>query len=110
MLSPGATTGAPKDAPAPGEAALHSGIDARAAEALSLGSGAGQAGPYTFLDHCPLELGENAHHPEQGPAGRRGRLHVLLVKVEVDAQGVQLGQETHQVLADCARAGGRSRP
>jgi hypothetical protein len=43
----------------------------------------------------PLELGEDTHHLEQRLA-RRGRgVHALLVKVQVDPEGVKLREECH---------------
>jgi hypothetical protein len=44
-------------------------------------------------DHCPLELGEDAQHPEHGLARWRGRVETLLVQVEIDPLAVQLAEQ-----------------
>ena len=60
-----------------------------AAEVLALGPGPSQPGVDPLLEHGPLELGEDAAHLEQGSAGGGAGVDVLLVKVEVDAEGLR---------------------
>ena len=55
---------------------------------LALGPGPSQPGVDPLLEHGPLELGEDAAHLEQGAAGGGAGVDVLLVKVEVDAEGI----------------------
>jgi hypothetical protein len=66
-----------------------------------------QACTHALLYHCALELGENAHHLKHGLAGRRRGVEALLMQEQVDAQGMQLGQERHQVLQAAAQANAR---
>ena len=64
-----------------------------------------QAGVDSVLGDAALELGEHAHHLEQRlAAGRRG-VHALLMEVQVDLEGMQLGQERDQVLQRPAKSG-----
>ena len=66
------------------------GVDWRSSQYLALRLGPFQPGLDPLADHCPLELGEDTHHLEQRLA-RRGRgVHALLVKVQVDPEGVKL--------------------
>jgi len=65
---------------------------------FALSSGSRQASTDSFLDHRPLELGEDAHHLEQRLAAGGGRVDALLVKVQVDLGAMHLAQERHQIL------------
>jgi hypothetical protein len=82
---------------------LDLGSDLGPSQLLALILGPPQAGAHPLLDHRPLELGEDPHHLEHGLASRRRGVEALLVKEEVDAQGVQLTQEPHEVLQAAAR-------
>src|SRR2546422_507286 len=74
------------------------------AETLALGASTSKAGVNSVLDDAALELGEDAHHLEQRlAAGRRG-VHALLMEIQVDLQGMQLGQERDQVLQRPAKS------
>ena len=59
---------------------------------LALGPGPSQPSVDPLLEHGPLELGEDAAHLEQGAAGGVLEFDVLLVKVEIDAEGLELGE------------------
>jgi len=63
----------------------------RSAKLFALILGPPKPGADTFLNHCPLKLGEYAHHLEQRLAGRRRGVEALLVQKEVDMKRVQLG-------------------
>ena len=69
---------------------------------LALGLGSGHARLDPLLDHGPLELGEDAQHPEHGLAGWRGGVDALLVEVELDVLGVQFSKERHEILQRAA--------
>ncbi len=55
---------------------------------------------HSLSDHRALELGEHAHHLEEG-AARRGRgVDGLLMKIQAHAEGVDLGQKPKQVFSE----------
>ena len=57
-----------------------------------------------FLDHGPLELGEHAHHLEQGLPCRCRGVDALLVEVEVNPKGVEfLPQNSASTILPIAR-------
>ncbi len=51
----------------------------------------------TFLNHGPLELGENSDDLKNHFPGRSGGVNPLLMAVQVNALAVKLTQERHQV-------------
>jgi hypothetical protein len=65
------------------DCALDVGIYLGPAELLALIPGPPKACAHPLLDHRPLELGEHAHHLEQGLAGRRRGVETLLVQEQV---------------------------
>jgi hypothetical protein len=80
-----------------------------AAELLALSLGPPQAGTYTFLNHCSLELRKDAHHLEHSLAGWRGGVEPLLMQEQVYTERVQLGQEADEVLQAASEAIDRPR-
>jgi hypothetical protein len=58
----------------------------------------------TLPQHRALELGEDAHHLEHRLAGRGAGVEALLVQVQIDALGMQLGEEPDQLLQRPAEA------
>jgi hypothetical protein len=63
------------------------------AERLTLILGPRKAGADTFLYHGAFEFGEHAHHLKHCLAGGRRGVDRLLVKVQVDLEGVDFSQE-----------------
>ena len=78
--------------------ALDAIADTRPSQLYALGPRPVEAGGDTLADHFPLELGEDAHHLKQGLPARRGGVNALLVKIEIDALGVNVAEEGHEVL------------
>jgi hypothetical protein len=79
------------------------GID-RPAQPFPFATGPRQPSADSFLDHRPLELGEDAHHLKHRLAGRRGRVDSPLVQEQVDLERMQLRQERHKLLQAAAEA------
>ena len=65
-------------------------VNLRPPEPLSLRSGACQPGIDALLDHRSLELGECARHLKQQLSGRRGRVDVLLIEVQVNPRRLKM--------------------
>jgi hypothetical protein len=83
--------------------------DLRSAKRLALILGPRKAGTDTFLNHGALEFGKHAHHLKHRLAGGRRGVDALLVKVQVDLEGVDFGQEGDQVLQRAAKPVDRPR-
>ena len=49
------------------------------------------------MDHRPFKLCKDSHYPEQGLAGRRGRVDPLLMNEEVHFLRMNLRKEINQV-------------
>src|SRR5262249_33654132 len=73
-------------------------VDLRSAELLSFGLSPGKASSDPLLNHCTLELSKDAHHLKHGLAGRSCRMESLLMKVQVDPERVNFGEELNQIL------------
>jgi hypothetical protein len=58
----------------------------------------GQPGLDPFLDDVRLELGKDAHHLKHRFPGWRAGVDTLLMQVEINALGVQFGEEGDQLL------------
>jgi hypothetical protein len=56
----------------------------------------GHSCQHPLPDHRALEFGKHAHHLEHGLARRGRRVETLLVQVEIDVLGVELGQQLQQ--------------
>jgi len=80
------------------------GVDRRPPQYLALRLGAFQPRLDPVADHGALELGEDAHHLEKRLASRGRGVHALLVKVQVNPEGVQLREERHKVLQAAPQA------
>jgi hypothetical protein len=73
-------------------------------EPLALAARSRQAGLDALDDHRALELGEHAHHLEHRLAGRGAGVEALLMQVQIDALGMQLGEEPDKLLQRPAEA------
>lgn len=73
------------------------------AKADSLLSSPCQPSHDTLPDHGAFELGKDAHHLEHGFAGRRGGVEALLVQVQADVAGMELGEDADQILQATAQ-------
>jgi hypothetical protein len=78
--------------------------DAWTPECNTLRAGPGDARAHALLYERALELGEDAEHLEHGSSGRRRGVEALLVEVEIAADGVQLVEETDEILQRAAEA------
>src|SRR5271163_2661304 len=58
----------------------------------------GQSSVYALLDDRALEFREHTEHLKQRSTSRRGRIHGLLFKIEVDTGSVQLAEKAYEVL------------
>ena len=61
-------------------------------------AGSGNAATDALNDHGPLELGEHAEHLKHRLAARDCRIEPLLMQIQVNAFGVQIAEERHEVL------------
>jgi hypothetical protein len=68
------------------------------AEGLALSPRTLESGPNPLANHCPLELGEHATHLEHGLAGHGRGVDALSVQVQIDALGLQIGQQDNELL------------
>jgi hypothetical protein len=59
---------------------------------------------HTLLDHAARELRERARHVEQHLAGWGGRVEVLLVEVEIDADGFEVFDYAQEIDKGAAEA------
>ncbi len=87
----------------PPDAPLHVCRNARPTSNPSLFPRPSKASIHPFADYGPLELGEHAHHAEQGASGWRRGVHSLLVQVEVDTKRVYLVEEVYEMLEGTAQ-------
>src|SRR5262249_1755330 len=61
-------------------------------------------GADSFLNHRTLKLSKHAHHLKHCLAGWRAGVEALCFQEQVDASGVELAQESYQVLQTAAEA------
>ena len=59
---------------------------------------------HTLLDHAAPELRERARHVEQHLAGWGGRVEVLLIEVEIDADGFEVLDHAQEIDKGVAEA------
>src|SRR5215471_14666947 len=85
------------------------GIDPRPAQRFAFVSRPREAGAHTFLDHGALEFGEYAHHLKHRLAGGRRGVNSLLVQVQINFKGMNVGQKTDKVLQRTPKAVNRPR-
>ena len=74
------------------------------AEALALAASTGDTGFDALDNDAALVLSENAHHLEHRRPGWRAGVEPLLMQIEADTFGMELGEESYEVLQASSKA------
>ena len=80
-------------------------IATRPAEMAALGLGAPEPSNHAVPDEIPLELGDGRQDVKQEPAAGRRGVDRLVQHDQVDAKGLQIGRQRHEVARRTRQAG-----